>query len=453
MSRFLQDFIWGTATSSYQIEGAAYEDGKKASIWDAFCQVPGRIVNNDHGEVACDHYHLYKEDIALLKELNMQSYRFSVCWPRIFPDGVGKPNEKGLDFYKRVIDELHKQQIHPLLTLYHWDLPQALQDKGGWTNRDTVERFGEFSSCMYEQFGDVVSDWVTINEPWVISYLGHYTGEHAPGITDISAFLKSAHHVLLAHGEGVQRFRQSKAKHGKVGIVLNVAQVYPASSSAEDRQAAQVWDGLLNGWFIDAVFKGRYPQHMQELYSKLTDMSFIQPGDLERISQKTDFLGINYYSVARVKQGDSAFGTELVQVAEPVTHMDWEIAPQGLVDILKRLSADTEGQLPIVVTENGAVYDDVVTPEGEIHDDERLDYVQKHIQACQQAIAEGVDLRGYYIWSMLDNFEWAFGYDKRFGMVHVDFETLKRTPKKTAYWYRDFIKNSTTGSVVDTASR
>jgi beta-glucosidase len=438
MKSFADQFVWGVATSAYQIEGAAYEDGKGKSIWDTFAAVPGNVANNDHGENACEHYRLYKEDIAIVKSLNVQSYRFSVSWPRVFPEGNGRLNDKGLDFYKRLIDELLNCGIDPMLTLYHWDLPQALQDSGGWLNRDTALRFADYSAYMFEQFGDRVKKWVTINEPWVISYLGHYTGEHAPGMKNISAFLSSAHHVLLAHGESVRRFRESNAKDGNIGIVLNMAQVYAAGESEGDLRAARVWDGLLNRWFLEPVFKGRYPEDMTALYTHFTEMNYIHPGDMEVISQATDFLGVNYYSVSRLKDGINDFGIEHVPVASPVTDMGWEIAPNGLLELLRRLQSEIRG-LPIVITENGAAFDDTINPDGSIDDDDRLKYIQDHIEVCLRAIAEGINLKGYYVWSLLDNFEWAFGYAKRFGIVHVDFDTLQRTLKKSAHWYRDFV--------------
>ncbi|WP_246944233.1 GH1 family beta-glucosidase [Bacillus pinisoli] len=451
MRTFPKDFVWGAATAAFQIEGAAKEDGRGESIWDRFCRTPGKVANGDTGDVACNHYHLYQEDVQLLKDLNVDSYRFSISWPRIFPTETMTPNQQGLNFYKKLVNTLLEQGITPMATLYHWDLPQWLQDKGGWTNREIVQYFKQFAETMFRELGDTVKYWITHNEPWVVSYLGYGNGVHAPGHQDLQSFLSASHHILLSHGETVSLFREVGPTDGKIGITLNMATAYPADETAASMIAAQSWDGFLNRWFADPVFKGAYPNDMLDLYSDITNFSFIHDGDLKIISQPTDFLGINYYSIAYVKpstEGEFHFlKAETVSSGKPVTAMDWEIHPQGLTDLLIRLHNDYNG-IPIYITENGAAFDDTVDENGEIHDDLRLSYIEQHLEACLVAMESGVNLRGYYVWSFLDNFEWAFGYDKRFGVVYVDYETQKRTPKKSALWYRDMINTNKTKNSV-----
>ncbi len=445
MRAFPKDFVWGAATAAFQIEGASSEDGRGESIWDRFCRVPGKVANGDTGDVACNHYHLYQQDVQLLKDLNIESYRFSISWPRIFPTESMTPNQQGIDFYKALVNTLIEQGITPMATLYHWDLPQWLENKGGWTNRDTVHYFKQFSETMFRELGDTVKNWITHNEPWVVSYLGYGNGVHAPGHQDLESFLKASHHVLLSHGEAVKLFREMGPKDGKVGITLNMAPAYPQDESAESKLAANTWDGFLNRWFADPVFKGAYPKDMLDIYGEITSFSFIQDGDLDVISQPTDYLGINYYSITTAKQsteGEFSFlKVEPVTTGKPQTGMGWEIEPKGLTDLLIRLHQDYNG-IPIYITENGAAFDDTIEEDGEIHDDLRLNYIKNHLEASLDAIENGVNLKGYYVWSFLDNFEWAFGYDKRFGVVYVDYETQKRTPKKSALWYRDNISSS-----------
>ncbi|MFC7441556.1 GH1 family beta-glucosidase [Laceyella putida] len=446
---FPKDFLWGVATSAAQIEGGAWADGKGESIWDRFCRIPGKVKNGDRLDVACDHYHLFSQDVRLLKELQVNTYRFSVSWPRIFPAGAGSPNQKGLDFYKRLIEACLENGIQPSLTIYHWDLPQALQDKGGWVNRDMVDYFLEYALTLFRELGDVVSMWTTHNEPWVISYLGYGNGIHAPGYANVPLFLKVAHHLLLSHGKTVKAFRNDGPKDGKVGLTLNMSPCYPVDEQAENKQAARIYDGFLNRWFIDPVVKGAYPQDMTALYERTLPIPFdyIQEEDMQMINEPIDFIGINYYSPTTLRAdplADGPFpflGVEPVATSGPVTDMGegWEINPDGLKDLLLRLHRDYQG-LPIYVHENGAAYDDQVEADGSIQDRKRIQYLRSHILACQEALQAGVPLKGYYVWSLMDNFEWAFGYDKRFGIVHVDFETLKRTPKQSFYWYRQLIR-------------
>jgi beta-glucosidase len=445
MRAFPKDFVWGAATAAFQIEGASKEGGRGESIWDRFCRVPGKVANGDTGDVACNHYHLYQQDVQLLKDLNIESYRFSISWPRIFPTETMTPNQEGIDFYKRLVNAILEQGITPMATLYHWDLPQWLEDKGGWTNRDTVHYFKQFAETMFRELGDTVKDWITHNEPWVVSYLGYGNGVHAPGHQDLESFLKASHHVLLSHGEAVKLFREMGPKDGKIGITLNMAPAYPLDDTAESEIAAHTWDGFLNRWFADPVFKGAYPKDMLDIYSEITSFSFIQEGDLQVIFQPIDYLGINYYSITTAKystEGEFSFlKVEAVTTGKPQTGMGWEIEPKGLTDLLIRLHQDYNG-IPIYITENGAAFDDTVEENGEIHDDLRLNYIKDHLEASLDAIENGVNLKGYYVWSFLDNFEWAFGYDKRFGVVYVDYETQKRTPKKSALWYKDNILSS-----------
>lgn len=446
MSQFPKDFLWGTATSSYQIEGAADEDGKGESIWDRFCKISGNVNNGDTGAIACDHYHRYKDDIALLKSLGVQAYRFSVSWPRIFPEGYGKVNSKGLDFYKKLVDGLLENDITPMLTLYHWDLPQALQDIGGWTNRDVTDYFTEYSAYLFESLGDRVHHWLTHNEPWVASYLGYAEGEHAPGYHDFRAFVKASHHLLLSHGKTVSEFRRSKAKEGQIGITLNLEPAYPLYNDEEHRTAAKKKEGFLNRWFLDPVFKGRYPEDIRKIYDQHMSLDFIREGDLNVISQDTDFLGINFYSITthipdKSPEPENVLKFKSVPVGKPQTDMGWEIDSNGLYDLLLQLKKEY-GDIPLYITENGAACRDKINERNEIEDDDRIDYVKSHLSACSRAIENGVNLKGYFVWSLMDNFEWAFGYDKRFGIVYVDYETQKRTKKKSAYFYQDVIANN-----------
>ncbi|SHE35649.1 broad-specificity cellobiase [Thermoanaerobacter uzonensis DSM 18761] len=444
MIKFLKDFLWGTATSSYQIEGAVNEDGRTPSIWDTFSKTEGKTYNGHTGDVACDHYHRYKEDVEIMKEIGVKAYRFSIAWPRIFPE-EGKYNPKGMDFYKRLIDELLKRDIMPAATIYHWDLPMWAYDKGGgWLNRDSVKWYVEYATKLFEELGDVIPLWITHNEPWCSSILSYGIGEHAPGHKDWREALIAAHHILLSHGEAVKAFREMNIKGSKIGITLNLTPAYPASEKEEDKLAAQYADGFANRWFLDPIFKGNYPEDMMELYSKIIgEFDFIKEGDLETISVPIDFLGVNYYTRSIVKYNeDSMLKAENVPGPGKRTEMGWEISPESLYDLLKRLDREYT-KLPMYITENGAAFKDEVTEDGRVHDDERIEYIKEHLKAAAKFIEEGGNLKGYFVWSLMDNFEWAHGYSKRFGIVYVDYETQKRILKDSALWYKEVIqKNS-----------
>lgn len=428
--KFPKEFVWGVATASYQIEGAVYEDGRSESIWDRFSRTPGKVLNGDTGDVACDHYHRYKEDVALIKQLGVDSYRFSLAWPRILPEGKGKANQKGLDFYKRLIAELLEQGIAPAVTLYHWDLPQVLEDKGGWLNRDTAMYFRDYAMVAFEELGDVVTSWITLNEPWCSAFLGYGNGEHAPGKADFPSHIVAAHHLLLGHGLALQGYRQLRLP-AEIGITLNLAPQYSVSSKPEDLEATRKADGFQNRWYLDPLFKGAYPKDMGELLAYVVPA--VHEGDLELIAGSNDFLGINFYSRGLV----SAAG-RVSNPQGPVTAMGWEVYPEGLYDLLVRVHEDY-GPIPIYITENGAAYHDVVEA-GRVHDRQRQEYLEQHFEQAKRAIQAGVPLKGYYVWSLLDNFEWAFGYDRRFGIVYVDFETQERILKDSALWYQSFLR-------------
>ncbi|MGA5096395.1 GH1 family beta-glucosidase [Streptomyces lavendulocolor] len=440
-------FRWGTATAAYQIEGAADEDGRTPSIWDTFSRTPGKVRNGDTGDIAADHYHRMAEDVALMKDLGVTDYRFSVAWPRVQPTGRGPAVQKGLDFYRRLTDELLSADIRPVLTLYHWDLPQELEDAGGWPHRETAERFAEYAGLVADALGDRVPTWTTLNEPWCAAFLGYASGVHAPGRTDAAASLRAAHHLNLAHGRAVQVLRAALPASAEVSLTLNLHAVRPLSDSAGDRDAARRIDALGNRVFLDPVFHGRLPADLVEDTAALTDWSFVRDGDLEVTSAPVDSLGINYYSPTVVAAGNSETpspwpGAErhvrFVPAPGPRTAMDWPVDPEGLYGLLTRLRDELPGT-PLMVTENGAAYDDYADPSGEVHDPERVAYLDGHLAAVHRALADGVDVRGYFLWSLLDNFEWAYGYGKRFGIVHVDFASQRRTPKDSARWYADVI--------------
>jgi beta-glucosidase len=460
---FPTGFVWGSATASYQIEGAVAEDGRRPSIWDTFSHTAGKVRNDDTGDVACDHYHRMPEDIAIMAELGLQAYRFSVAWPRIVPTGSGGVNRAGIDFYSRLVDELLARDIAPLVTLYHWDLPQPLEDDGGWTNRATAERFAEYAAVVGQALGDRVSTFTTLNEPWCSAYLGYASGVHAPGRTSNADALSAVHHLNLAHGLGSTALRSVLPRSGKVSVTLNLAQVRPASDSAEDLDAARHVDGLSNRIFLDPMLRGRYPADVLDDLQHITDWSFIRDGDTELINTPLDVLGINYYSPARVAaatpellgqlagrwvndpsgtDGPTAYpGTDLaVSIPQdgPYTAMRWRIEPSSLTELLVRVHRDYP-DLALMITENGAAFDDVVAGDGAVHDTDRISYLHGHLGAVHDAIAAGVDLRGYFVWSLMDNFEWAWGYSKRFGIVHVDYPTGERLIKDSARWYRDVI--------------
>ncbi|MDP1822788.1 MAG: GH1 family beta-glucosidase [Archangium sp.] len=430
-------FLWGAATSSFQIEGATREDGRGESIWDRLCQQPGAIADGSDGSSACDHYHRWPEDLGLMRELGLDAYRFSVAWPRVLPRGVGAVNEKGLDFYERLVDGLLEARLRPMLTLYHWDLPQALQDRGGWASRDIVGAFEEYTDVVTRRLGDRVKDWVTINEPWCVAVLGHVQGSHAPGLKDWKLGLRAAHHVLLAHGRGVPVVRQN-SPGARAGIVLILSPSFPASDSEADRAAARAWDGEINRWYLDPLYGRGYPADKQAEYAAAGHaQDFVQPGDLAAISTPTDFLGVNYYSrsIVRAPVPDAQNQPRLIPEppASSLTDMGWEVFPEGLSATLRYVHREYRPPL-LFVTENGAAYGMEPGPDGRVHDEPRRAYLEGHLSACLDAVDAGVPLAGYFAWSLLDNFEWAFGYRMRFGLVHVDFATQRRTIKDSARW-------------------
>ncbi|GAA0727311.1 GH1 family beta-glucosidase [Dactylosporangium roseum] len=442
---FPPGFLWGASTSAYQIEGAVAADGRGASIWDTFAGVPGRVHNGDTGDVAADHYHRWREDVALMARLGLSAYRFSVAWPRVQPDGHGRVNRKGLDFYDRLVDELRGNGITPVATLYHWDLPQALQDDGGWGSRDTAQRFAEYAAVTAGALGDRVNVWTTLNEPWCSAFLGHASGEHAPGDTDPALALRAAHHLLLAHGLGAQALRAVLPAAAKTSLTLNFAQVRGADTGRATADAVRRVDGLANRLFTEPVLRGRYPADVRADTAGLTDWSFVRAEDLAVIATPIDLLGINYYGPTLVAaRREPAAGAaspwpacESVEFRDPglpTTAMGWPIDGESLYELLIRLHRDYPGT-PLVITENGAAFHDTVDPAGRVHDAGRVAYLRQHLAACRRAIAHGADLRGYFVWSLLDNFEWAYGYSRRFGIVHVDYPTGTRTPKDSAHWY------------------
>lgn len=433
---FPKDFLWGAATSSYQIEGAVREGGRGATIWDTFCATVGKVANGDTGDVACDHYHRYRDDVKLMQALGLQTYRFSIAWSRILPEGVGKVNTQGLDFYSALVDTLLEANIVPMVTLYHWDLPQALQDKGGWAQRDTMQAFADYAHVVTQKLGDRVTRWATHNEPWVIAVLGNMTGEHAPGLQDPRIALQVAHHLLVSHGMALDAIR-ANVRGAEAGIVLNLSHIDPASDALGDREAAQLWDGHLNRWFLDPLFKGTYPDDLWAFYGVLAPE--VGANDMAYIARPIDFLGVNYYTRHVIGAGrETPFNLRFVRTSNPYTAMDWEVYPDGLEQLLLRLHQDYRAPA-LYITENGCAYDDVLA-DGAVQDSARRDYLEAHFAAASRAIAAGVPLKGYYVWSLLDNFEWAWGYSKRFGIVYVDYKTQARTPKASALWYRDFIQ-------------
>ena len=442
---FPAGFAWGTATASYQIEGAITEDGRIPSIWDTFCTVPHVIADGSDGAVADDHYHRYREDVALLAELGANTYRFSLAWPRLQPDGRGKLNPAGAEFYDQLLDNLHEHGINPWVTLYHWDLPQTLEDSGGWPHRDTALRFADYAAAVHERFADRISDWTTLNEPWVSAFRGYATGQHAPGRRDPAAAVRAAHHLMLGHGLAVQAMRSARPGL-RYGITLNLYPVDAVTELAEDQDAARRVDGVCNRLFLDPILRGAYPQDVLDDLAPVVASGFIADGDEKQIAQPLDMLGINYYRrhvVRARKPGDDvkgdpgwvgAEGVVMAGAGLPTTAMGWEIDPQGLVDILTRVTRDYPS-LPLFITENGAAFDDVISADGGVHDQRRIDYLDAHFRAARRAIDAGVDLRGYFVWTLLDNFEWAFGYSRRFGLIYVDYDTQRRVVKDSGRWF------------------
>ncbi|MDE2372094.1 MAG: beta-glucosidase [Burkholderiales bacterium] len=439
-SDFPRDFRWGCSTSSYQIEGAAQEDGRGESIWDRYCATPGRIRDGSSGAVACDHYHRWSGDLDLARALGVGAYRFSVAWPRIFPDGVGeRPNQAGLDFYSRLVDGMLERGLEPWATLYHWDLPQALQDRGGWENRATIEAFVDYAEAMARCLGDRVKHWITHNEPWCTAFLGHHEGIHAPGIRDYRRALQVCHHLLVSHGAALPALR-GWAPDAQVGITLSLHPIEAASPSAADAAAVHRHDGTRNRWFLDPLYGRGYPADIVERLG--ADAPVVLAGDFETIAAPTDFLGVNYYfpEVVADAPGAGPIATRVVdRPGVERTAFGWEIAPQGLVTLLDRIRADWH-PAAIYITENGSTFDDVVAPDGRVDDPKRLDYLARHLAAAREALAHGVPLKGYFAWSLLDNFEWAEGYVRRFGLIHVDYATQRRTVKASGHWYAGFLK-------------
>jgi len=441
-------FRWGVATSAYQIEGAIDVDGRTPSIWDTFCRVPGAIDNGDTGDIACEHYTRMPADVALIKDLGLDTYRFSVSWTRIQPHGTGPVNPAGLAFYDRLVDELLAQGIDPWVTLYHWDLPQELEDAGGWPVRDTAYRFADYSMLVFDALSDRVDTWTTLNEPWCSAMLGYAYGAHAPGRQEFPAAVSAVHHLLLGHGLATERMREAAPRKLDIGITLNAATAYPASDAEPDLEAARRADGMGARLYLDPLVHGRYPADViDDLAAQGIEIP-VQEGDLASISTPIDVLGINYYfsqkftgfdENGRTTDDDGLPISRTLPLNKPRTAMDWEIVPEGFTELLVRLSREYPG-VPLVITENGAAFDDEADASGFVADDDRTAYLSAHLAAVAAARQQGADVRGYFAWSLMDNFEWSYGYAKRFGLVHVDYDTQVRTPKQSALWYRDTIR-------------
>lgn len=457
---FPDGFIWGAATAAYQIEGSVTTGGRSASIWDTFSHTAGCTLNGDNGDVACQHYERLDEDLELMRLLGLNAYRFSVAWPRVQPEGKGPVNQDGADFYKRLVAGLRDRGITPVATLYHWDLPQVLEDQGGWTARETTDRFADYAALVAEAIGDEVGMWITLNEPWCSAWLGYAVGAHAPGRKNVAESLTAAHHLLLAHARGMSVLRQ--ASSAPVGITLNLGKSIPASEHPLDVEAAYRAQGNVNRMYLDPLFKGSYPEDLLEVLSGAgAAMDAVAPGDLEAIGAPVDFLGVNYYMTHVVAHhtrldearraglhvpdpgpgGPGYFGA--VAVLRPgttKTATGWEVDPAGLTDVLVSLR-DEYTDVPLYITENGAAQHDYVGPDGVVHDAGRVSYIESHLKAVHDAIGKGVDVRGYFVWSLLDNFEWALGYSMRFGLVWVDYPTGKRVPKDSYRWYSQVVAN------------
>lgn len=437
---FPEGFLWGAATSAYQIEGSPLADGAGASIWHQFSHTPGRIANDDNGDVACDHYNRYLEDVSLIKEIGLQSYRFSVSWGRVLPEGKGQVNPKGLAFYDRLVDELLESGIQPMATLYHWDLPAALEDKGGWLNPDSSLWFADYAQVLFDALDDRVERWLTLNEPWVIGHLGYWKGIFAPGHQNLYYLAQANHNLLRAHAAATHTYRAT-GKH-QIGLAVNFEAKHPASDHPDDIAAAKREEAEMNQQYLDVVFFGRYPEALPALYGD--DWPNWNPEEVEALQVQPDFLGINYYTRVLIQNHHE---TPFLQTrwnkhpTNPRTHFDWEVYPDGLREILCWIK-DRYGSLPMYVTENGAAFDDPPKANGHIHDEQRVDFLRQHFKAAHEAIQQGVDLKGYHVWSLLDNFEWASGYDMRFGIVHVDFETQQRTLKDSARFFQNVIRTN-----------
>ncbi|GAA0427267.1 GH1 family beta-glucosidase [Streptomyces luteireticuli] len=451
LTSFPPGFVWGAATAAYQVEGAAHVGDRTPSIWDTFCRTPGKVQGGDTGEIATDHYHRFREDVRLMSGLGLGAYRFSVSWPRVQPTGRGPASQRGLDFYRRLVDDLLAHGIRPVLTLYHWDLPQELESAGGWPGRGTAERFADYAHLVGEALGDRVGSWTTLNEPWCSAFLGYAAGVHAPGRTDDADALRAAHHLNLAHGLGAQALRAVLPRSARISVVLNPNDVRALTPSAADADARRRIDALSTRIFTGPMLRGAYPDDLLTDTAGITDWSFVRDGDLDVIKHPLDWLGINYYTPSvvsaatdnRPSPGPSAYpGAQGVAFHQPPgarTAMDWTVDPSGLYELLMRFAREAPG-LPLAVSENGAAYDDRPDGQGAVHDPERVAYLRGHLDAVLRALGDGADVWGYFVWSLLDNFEWAYGYSKRFGIVYVDYGTLARTPKSSARWYRDVVR-------------
>jgi beta-glucosidase len=436
---FARDFLWGCATSSYQIEGAGAEDGRVESIWDRFAATPGKVRDGSNGAVACDHYHRWPEDFDIAQDIGLNAYRFSIAWPRIFGEVGGKPNAQGLDFYSRLVDGMLERGLQPWATLYHWDLPQYLQDLGGWNVRQTVEAYLEFVDAMTRRLGDRVQHWITHNEPWCTAMIGNFEGLHAPGLTDFKTALQVSHHLLLSHGKAVPLIR-ANVPDARVGIALSLHPVRAASASAEDAAATLRHDGLRYRWFLDPLYGRGYPTATLALAGAAAPL--VLAGDMEAIAAPTDFLGVNYYFPETIANapGTAPFDSRVVAPdAVETTALGWEVAPQGMPELLERIERDYHPG-DMYITENGSCYDDVVGADGEVDDVQRRHYLMRHLAALQVAIARGVPVKGYFAWSLIDNFEWAEGYLRRFGLIHVDYASQRRRLKSSGKWYRAFLR-------------
>jgi len=438
-SDFAPDFLWGCATSSYQIEGAGREDGRVESIWDRFADTPGRVRDGSNGLVACDHYHRWPQDFDIAQDMGLNAYRFSIAWPRIFSAIGGAPNQKGLDFYSRLVDGMLERGLQPWATLYHWDLPQALQDIGGWENRATVDAFVDFADAMTRTLGDRVKHWITHNEPWCTAIIGNYEGWHAPGNTSLKTALQVAHNVLVSHGKAVPVIRANVAD-AKVGMAVSLHPLRAASVSLDDQAAKERHDGLRYRWFLDPLFGRGYPQATLDLIKDAAPD--VAPGDMQAIAVKTDFLGVNYYfpEVVANDPGHPPFNAKVLPtVSGEITAMGWPVVPEGLAELLTRIENDYHPG-PMYVTENGSAFEDTVGADGEVDDVQRRHYLMRHLASLKGAIDNGVPVKGYFAWSLLDNFEWAEGYLKRFGLVHIDYATQQRRLKNSGKWYRAFLR-------------
>ncbi|MDW6025428.1 GH1 family beta-glucosidase [Mesorhizobium sp. BAC0120] len=439
MNAFPQNFLWGASTAAYQVEGAAAEDGRGPSIWDSFVRQPGKIVRGDTGDVAGDQYHRLESDLDLAAELGLKLHRFSVSWSRVVPDGKGTVNERGLDYYERMVDGLLVRGIEPMLTLYHWDLPQALQDEGGWGSRATTDYFADYVTAVAERMRDRVAFWNTINEPWCVAFVGHRDGIHAPGVSDEALAPRVIHHQLLAHARANERLR-AESVAGRIGLALNLVSEIPATNSPADIAATRRQDGLENRLLLDPLFRGSYPDDVLRFYEPVTDFGFVRDGDLAAISRPIDFLGVNFYEqhLTRADPTDPERKALFTYPGERRTAMNVGFNPEGLLDVLTRVRREYT-DLPLLITENGVACFDYVDPSGRIRDQERIEFLGGHIAAIREAIARGVDVRGYIAWSMIDTFEWQAGYSRRYGLIHIDYATQRRTFKDSARWYQRVI--------------